>query len=45
MNYEMEPWELLQKKMIWNQLSFIHNKRVLDFGSGYGISANHFCSQ
>ncbi|SEW31919.1 class I SAM-dependent methyltransferase [[Clostridium] fimetarium] len=42
MNYEMQPWELLQKKMIWNQLSFIHNKKVLDFGSGYGISANHF---
>lgn len=38
----MEPWELLQKRMIWQQLSFIHNKKVLDFGSGVGITANHF---
>lgn len=22
------PWELLQKKMTWEQLKFIHNKRV-----------------
>lgn len=36
------PWELLQKKMIWEQLKFIHNKRVLDFGSGNGITADHF---
>lgn len=36
------PWELLQKKMTWEQLKFIHNKRVLDFGSGKGITANHF---
>jgi len=24
-------WELLQKKMTWEQLSFIKNKKVLDF--------------
>ncbi|MFL0269377.1 methyltransferase domain-containing protein [Candidatus Clostridium radicumherbarum] len=36
------PWELLQKKMIWEQLKFIHNKKVLDFGSGNGITADHF---
>lgn len=35
-------WELLQKKMIWEQLKFIHNKNVLDFGSGNGITADHF---
>jgi len=29
-------WELLQKQITWSQLSFIHNKRVLDFGSGRG---------
>jgi ubiquinone/menaquinone biosynthesis C-methylase UbiE len=39
---KLEPWELLQKKMIWKQLSFIHKKKVLDFGSGEGITANHF---
>jgi len=38
----MEPWELMLKKMIWQQLSFIHNKKVLDFGSGLGITANYF---
>lgn len=36
------PWELLQKKMTWEQLKHIHNKRVLDFGSGNGMTANHF---
>jgi len=36
------PWELLQKKITWEQLKFIHGKRVLDFGSGNGITADHF---
>lgn len=37
-------WELLQKQITWNQLSFIHNKKVLDFGSGKGITASYFAS-
>ena len=36
------PWELLQKKMTWEQLKYVHNKKVLDFGSGSGMTANHF---
>lgn len=36
------PWELLQKKMTWEQLKYIHNKRILDFGSGNGMTADHF---
>jgi S-adenosylmethionine-dependent methyltransferase len=36
---DIAPWELLQKKMTWEQLKFIHNKRVLDFGSGNGMTA------
>jgi len=44
MDNKMHPWELLQKKMIWQQLSFIHNKKILDFGSGQGITANHFAA-
>lgn len=36
------PWEFLQKKMTWEQLKFVHNKKVLDFGSGKGSTANHF---
>lgn len=38
----IDPWELLQKKMTWEQLKFIHNKRVLDFGSGNVMTADHF---
>ncbi|EHJ00528.1 Methyltransferase type 11 [Clostridium sp. DL-VIII] len=37
-------WELLQKQMIWKQLSFIYNKKVLDFGSGKGITASYFAN-
>ncbi len=39
---DIAPWELLQKKMTWEQLNFIHDKKVLDFGSGNGITADHF---
>lgn len=38
------PWELLQKKIIWEQLKHIQNKKILDFGSGRGITANHFAT-
>ncbi|MEG2289425.1 MAG: methyltransferase domain-containing protein [Clostridium sp.] len=38
----IDPWELLQKKITWEQLKYIHNKKVLDFGSGNGITADHF---
>jgi len=41
---KMETWELLQKKMIWQQLTFIKNKKVLDYGSGEGFTANHFAA-
>lgn len=43
-NDVMAPWELLQKQMIWQQLSFVHNLKVLDFGSGAGITANYFAA-
>lgn len=36
------PWELLQKQMTWEQLKYIHNKRILDFGSGNGMTADYF---
>lgn len=39
---KLPTWELLAKKMTWEQLEFIHNMRVLDFGSGYGVTANYF---
>lgn len=30
------------KQMVWAQLGEIKNKRILDFGSGLGITADHF---
>ncbi|WP_275298949.1 class I SAM-dependent methyltransferase [Clostridium sp. YIM B02500] len=39
---DIPVWELLQKQITWSQLNFIHNKRVLDFGSGRGITASYF---
>ncbi|MBQ3544246.1 MAG: class I SAM-dependent methyltransferase [Lachnospiraceae bacterium] len=41
---ELQPWEYLLKTIAWKQLEFIKGKKVLDFGSGYGITANHFAT-
>lgn len=38
----LSTWELLAKKMIWKQLDFVHDMAVLDFGSGNGVTADHF---
>lgn len=38
----LSAWELLAKKMIWKQLDFVHEMAVLDFGSGNGVTADHF---
>lgn len=43
-SWNIPVWELLQKQMTWKQLSFIHNKKILDFGSGRGITASYFAS-
>lgn len=39
---ELPAWERLLKKIVWAQLGNIHGKNILDFGSGEGITANHF---
>ena len=39
---ELPAWERLLKKIVWKQLGEIEGKRILDFGSGAGITANHF---
>ena len=39
---ELRGWERLLKKIIWAQLGEIKGKEILDFGSGEGITANHF---
>lgn len=38
----LPTWELLAKKMTWEQLDFVHDMRVLDFGSGNGVTASYF---
>lgn len=38
----LPPWELLLKKILWTQLGDIQNKRILDFGSGTGVTASFF---
>lgn len=39
---ELPAWERLFKRIVWKQLGNIKNKRILDFGSGQGVTSNHF---
>lgn len=39
---KLVPWELLLKRILWEQLGDIRGKRILDFGSGTGVTACHF---
>lgn len=38
---DLQPWECLMKKMVWEQLGDICGKKILDFGSGIGVTANY----
>ena len=38
------PWGQLFYKILWNHLEF-EGKQVLDFGSGFGITANHLAKK
>ena len=38
---DLQPWECLMKKMVWKQLGDIRGKKILDFGSGIGVTANY----
>ena len=42
---ELPAWERLFKKIIWEQLGNPEGKKILDFGSGEGITANHFAGK
>lgn len=42
---ELPAWESLFKKIVWKQLGNIEGKKILDFGSGEGITANHFAEK
>lgn len=41
---ELRPWDRLLKRIVWEHLGEITGKRILDFGSGEGITANHFAN-
>ena len=42
---ELPPWDRLLKRIVWKQLGEMEGKRILDFGSGEGITANHFADK
>ncbi|HIU75984.1 MAG TPA: methyltransferase domain-containing protein [Candidatus Pelethocola excrementipullorum] len=39
---DVTPWQMLQKRMTWNQLGPLKNQRILDFGSGNGMTADYY---
>lgn len=38
---KLPAWERMFKRIVWQQLGKVSGKRILDFGSGEGITANH----
>ena len=38
---DLQPWECLMKRIAWKQLGDVHDKNILDFGSGIGVTANY----
>ena len=41
----LPAWERLFKKIVWKQLGDMEGKKILDFGSGEGITANQFAEK
>lgn len=41
---ELTAWERLLKRILWEQLGDIKDKKILDFGSGEGIMADHYAA-
>ena len=39
---QLPVWEKLAKEIIWKQIGELKGKNILDFGSGMGITANHY---
>lgn len=37
----LQPWELLMKRIVWLQLGEVTGKKILDFGSGIGVTADY----
>ncbi len=42
---EIPAWDRLLKRIVWKQIGPINGKRILDFGSGQGITANYFAKR
>lgn len=40
----LPPWEQLFKRVLWAQLGELRGKRILDFGSGIGVTANYYAT-
>ena len=41
----LPPWEQLFKSVLWTQLGELRGKRILDFGSGIGVTACHYAAE
>jgi len=39
---DIPAWDRLLKRIVWEQLGDVKNRKILDFGSGEGITACHF---
>ena len=44
MQNQLPVWEKLAKQIIWKQIGKLNGKTILDFGSGAGITADHFAA-
>ena len=41
---QLPTWEKLAKEIIWQQIGELKVESILDFGSGTGITADHFAT-
>lgn len=39
---ELPAWERLFKRVVWRQIGDVSGRKILDFGSGEGVTADHF---
>ncbi len=39
---QLLPWERMLKQIVWSQMGDIADKKILDFGSGFGVTADHY---
>lgn len=42
---QLPPWDALLKRMVWRQIGNMEHKKILDFGSGTGVTANYFAKK